>query len=131
MRLDELIKKMICLSCIMMLGGCAIMKKDNRIMLNALDSTVKDSFVTSSTTTKIVSVPLIAPAAIGAGVLDMVLITPSRAIAPAVDDTHDILWENPQGSDVRQAMLFMPKAVATPIVFLGSWTARSLFTSDM
>lgn len=114
-----------------MLGGCAIMKKDNRIMLNALDNTVKDSFVTASTTSKILSSPVIAPAAIGAGVIDMAVITPSRAVTPAVDDTHDILWKNPQGSDVRQAMLLLPKAVATPIVFLGSWTARSLFTSDM
>ena len=131
MPLIVIIKQLICLTCIVMLGGCAIMKQDNRILLNALDNAVNDSFVTASTTSKIVSAPVIAPAAIGAGILDMTVITPSRAVAPAVDDTNDILWKNPQGSDIRQAMLFLPKTVATPIVFLGSWTARSLFTSDM
>lgn len=118
------------LSCMFALSGCAVMKKDNRVLLNGLDESLTDSFVTSSKTSKIVYAPLVAPVAIGAGVIDAVIITPARAIGPAINDTDQYLWDNPEGSDIRKAMLFLPKTVATPIVFFGSWTVRSLFTSD-
>lgn len=107
------------------------MKKDNRVLLNAMDESLAGSFVTDSTTSKIISAPIIAPAAICAGVIDAVIITPARAIGPAMKDTGEYLWENQSGSDIRKAMLFLPKTIATPIVFLGSWTVRSIFTSDL
>jgi len=117
--------------CTILLNGCAVMKKDNRVLLNAMDESLAGSFVTDSTTSKIISAPIIAPAAICAGVIDAVIITPARAIGPAMNDTGEYLWENQSGSDIRKAMLFLPKTIATPIVFLGSWTVRSIFTSDL
>ena len=126
-------KKYLLLSllCAFMLNGCAVMKKDNRVLLNAMDKSLAGSFVTESTTSEIIYSPIIAPAAICAGVIDAAVITPARAIGPAIDDTGEYLWENQSGSDIRKALLFLPKTIATPIVFIGSWTVRSIFTSDL
>lgn len=111
------------------LGGCAVTRSENRLTLNALDRAVQDSVITESTTAKVVASPLALTAGVTAGVIDLAVITPARASVPAAADTNTYLWEDPQGSDLRQMMLFVPKVVATPVVFLTDWACRSVFTT--
>jgi len=111
------------------LSACAVMNKENRIVLNSLDSAVEGSFITDSTTGKVAAAPIALPVGITAGLVDMTLVTPVRAAVPAAEDTNSYLWKDPQGSDLRQMMLFMPKVAATPIVFISDWAFRSVFTT--
>jgi hypothetical protein len=113
--------------CCVMAGGCAITDRNNRLVLNSLDNAVQDSAITNSTAGRIAAAPLAIPAGTVAGVLDMAIVTPARAVRPAWKDTSEYLWEDPQGSDMRQMMLFVPKVVATPLLFTGDWAFRSSF----
>jgi hypothetical protein len=111
------------------LSACAVMNKENRIVLNSLDNAAEGSFITANTTAKVVAAPIALPVGITAGLIDMTLVTPGRATVPAAKDTNSYLWKDPQGSDLRQMMLFMPKVAATPIVFISDWAFRSVFTT--
>jgi hypothetical protein len=115
------------LVCCAMAGGCAIADRNNRLVLNSLDNAMQDSAITNSTAARIAAAPLAIPVGTVAGVLDMAVVTPARAAGPAWKDTSEYLWEDPQGSDMRQMMLFVPKVVATPLVFTGDWAFRSAF----
>ncbi len=114
-----------------MVSGCAIANEKNRVLLNSLDSAVRDTAITNSTAGRIAAAPLAVPVGTVAGVLDMAVITPARAVSPAWSDTSEFLWEDPQGSDMRQMMLFVPKVVATPLVFIGDWSFRSVFDTKL
>lgn len=111
------------------LSACAVMNKENRLVLNSLDNAVQGSAITGSTTGKVVSAPIAFPVGITAGLIDMTVVTPARAAIPAAEDTNTYLWKDPQGSDLRQMMLFVPKITATPVVFLTDWAFRSVFTT--
>ena len=115
------------LVCCTMVGGCAIADRNNRLLLNSLDNAMQGTAITNSTAGKIVAAPLAVPAGVVAGMLDMAVVTPARAVSPAWKDTSKYLWENPQGSDMRQMMLFVPKVAATPLMFSGDWAFRSVF----
>lgn len=115
--------------CSALTSGCAIMSKDNRVVLNSLDEAVQGSTIIDSTAGKIAVAPVAFPVGVTAGVIDMAVVTPARAVVPAGKDTGEYLWENPQGSDLRQAMLFIPKVVATPVLFISDWAFRSIFTT--
>jgi hypothetical protein len=117
------------LLCFGMLSGCAVTRQENRLTLNSLDEAVQDSVVTGSTTAKVLAAPIAFPVGVTAGVIDMAVVTPVRATVPAAKDTNSWLWENPQGSELRQMMMLLPKAVATPVVFTTDWAFRSLFTT--
>lgn len=120
---------MMTLLCCGALSGCAVMKRENRLALNSLDYAMQGSAITSSTTGKVIAAPLAFPLGVTAGIIDMALVTPARASIPAAKDTSSYLWENPQGSDLRQMMLLMPKVAATPVVFVTDWAFRSVFTT--
>ena len=45
----------------------------------------------------------------------------------ACDNTSEIVWEDPEGSEFHQAMIFLPKVAVTPVVFAFVWTARAVF----
>ena len=109
-----------------LLPGCAIVKKNNRRVLNTLDDAVRIDSVGG----KIAAAPLFVPVGLVAGVLDMVVVHPIASTPKAADDTAKVLWKNPRGSDFHQMMLFLPKVVATPLVFSGSLLTRSLFPID-
>lgn len=109
-----------------LLSGCAVAKKSNRRVLNTLDDVVRIERVGG----RIAAAPLFVPVGLVAGVLDMVVVHPVASTPKAVDDTADLLWKNPRGSEFRQMMLFLPKVVATPLVFSGSLLTRSLFPVD-
>jgi hypothetical protein len=111
------------------ISGCAMTQRENRLTLNALDRAVQDSVITESSTAKVVASPLALTAGVTAGVIDLAVVTPARASVPAAADTNSYLWKDPQGSDLRQMMLFVPKVVATPVVFLSDWACRSVFTT--
>lgn len=111
------------------LSACAVMNKENRIVMNSLDNAVEGSFITSSTTAKVLAAPLALPVGMTAGLIDMTVVTPARATVPAAEDTNSYLWKDPQGSDLRQMMLFMPKVAATPVVFISDWAFRAVFTT--
>lgn len=110
------------------ISGCAATQKENRLTMNYLDKAMEGSAITGSTTGKALAAPIALPVGVTACIIDMTVVTPARAATPAAKDTYSYLWENPQGSDLRQAMLILPKVTATPIVFLTDWSFRSLFT---
>ena len=107
--------------------GCALGQKDNRILLNALDKGVADTPISRSAWSRTAAAPLAIPVGVAAVVVDLVLITPARALTPAWQDTSAFLWENPLGSDFRQMALLLPKIAATPVLFGSDWAVRSLF----
>lgn len=125
-RLAILIATLLCSGAI---NGCAVMEKENRLTMNALDDAVQGSAITSSTTGKVLAAPVAFPVGVTAGVIDMAVVTPARAAVPAAKDTNSYLWQNPQGSDLRQMMLLVPKVAATPVVFLTDWAFRTAFTT--
>lgn len=125
-RLAILIATLLCSGAI---NGCAVMEKENRLTMNALDDAVQGSAITSSTTGKVLAAPVAFPVGVTAGVIDMAVVTPARAAVPAAKDTNSYLWKNPQGSDLRQMMLLVPKVAATPVVFLTDWAFRTAFTT--
>jgi hypothetical protein len=111
------------------ISGCAVMNRENRLTLNSLDNAMEGSAITGSTTGKVIAAPIALPVGVTAGIIDMAVVTPARATIPAAKDTSSYLWENPQGSDLRQMMLLMPKVAATPVVFITDWAFRSVFTT--
>lgn len=110
-------------------SGCAVMNRENRPLLEGLDSVVEENGLADSTAVKVALAPLALTAGTAAVVVDMAVITPVRATGPAFDDTSDWVWRNPQGSEMRQVMLFLPKVAVTPVVFVSDWAFRSLFTT--
>lgn len=112
------------------ISGCAITQAENRLALNSLDTAMKGSAITESTTGKVLAAPVALPVGVAAIAIDMALVTPARAVAPAAKDTYAYLWEHPQGSDLRRMMLLLPKAAATPVVFTTDWLLRSVFTTE-
>lgn len=125
----RIVYPLVLLLCLATLSACAVTSKENRITLNALDNAAEGSIITGSTTAKVVAAPLAFPVGVAAGVIDMAVVTPARATLPAAQDTHSYLWDKPQGSDLRQMMLFIPKVTATPLVFVTDWAFRSVFTT--
>ena len=107
-------------------SGCAIFNKDNRRTLNLLDDKVQFE----STAGKVVGAPLFIPIGLASGLADAVVVHPVVSLPEAYDDTSDVVWENPEGSDFRQAMIFIPKIAVTPLVFVGDWALRVLFGAD-
>lgn len=110
--------------------GCTIFDRKNRVLLNTLDNAAEGTFLTKTRTARIIASPLAVPVGFGAGAFDMLIYTPARQFVPSYRDTMKNVWENPEGSDFRQAVLFLPKVAITPLVYTGIWTVRTLFTGD-
>ena len=107
-----------CLQC----AGCSIFVKENRQLLNALDKTVQPG----STAAKVALAPVIIPVGTAAVAADAVVVNPLGALPDAGDDTVEVLWKRPSGSGFHEALLFAPKVVATPLVFVCDWAGRCL-----
>lgn len=108
-------------------SGCACMSRDNRAVLNWLDEGLKGSSVTSSTGTRVAAAPVFIPAAYAAFVVDAVVVHPISVIPDAADDTAEIIWPESEGAGFSDILVLIPKAVFTPIFFLGNWALRSAF----
>ncbi len=106
-------------------SGCAFVNKDNRRLLNKLDKKVADTFVTNSRAGRIASAPVAIPVGLAVLAVDVLVVQPAYSISPAAKDTYEALWQNPEGSDFRQAMTFIPKVVATPVLCVSDWLYRS------
>ena len=105
-------------------AGCAIFEPENRRTLNALDRTVK----IESTAGKVAAAPLAVPIGCAAWTADLLLVHPISAIPRAYGDTVDAVWEEWSAqSELRDAMLFLPKVTVTPLYFTGDWAFRCLF----
>lgn len=115
------------LACTGLGSGCAFMAKENRRLMNWTDEAVKDSFVTANTGTKIACAPVMVPTALVIFAADAAVVQPCCAIPKAGDDTYEVLWKDPQGDAFYQTLKFVPKVVATPIVFVSDWAFRCLF----
>jgi hypothetical protein len=122
-----LITSLLC--CCGAISGCAVTRSENRLTLNALDKAMQGSAITSTSTGRALAAPVAFPVGVTAGVIDLALVTPARATVPAAKDANTLLWENPEGSDLRQMMLLIPKLAATPVVFTTDWAFRSVFTT--
>ena len=120
-------KKISILMLVLLLSGCSLFQKENRVSLNALDDLTADTPVAKNPWLRAGAVPVALPIGVTACVVDAVLITPAKALTPAWQDTSSFLWENPEGSDFRQMALLLPKTVATPVLFGTDWAMRSLF----
>ena len=120
---------MLTLLCCGTISGCAVTQRENRLLMNSMDKAVEGSAITGSTTGKVIAAPIAFPVGVTAGIIDLAVVTPARASIPAAKDTSSYLWENPQGSDLRQMMLLVPKIAATPVVFITDWAFRSAFTT--
>ena len=126
-----MLKRLICLSAPLamafLLMGCGMLTRENRPTLNALDQTVEKTELAKSPATQIALFPVALPVGVTAGAVDAFVFIPAFSAQKAFCDTASVVWENPQGSDFRQAMLIVPKVVITPVFFVGDWLATSLF----
>jgi hypothetical protein len=126
-----MLKRLICLTALLamvsFLTGCGMFTKENRPTLNALDRTVEKAELVKSPATQIALFPVALPVGVTAGAVDAFVFIPVFSAHKSFCDTAAAIWENPQGSDFRQAMLIVPKIVITPVFFVGDWLATSLF----
>ena len=107
-------------------GGCAIVDRQNRRTLNKLDEWVRIEKPASRTA----AAPVFIPVGLLAGAADAVVVHPIASVPKAADDTREEIWDNPEGSEFRQMMLFVPKVFVTPVFFVGDWALRVLFPID-
>ena len=109
-----------------LLPGCAVFEEDNRLLTSALDDAVEPE----STGAKVALSPVFIPVGVVSLVVDAVVVHPISEIPNAYDDTVEAVWEDPEGSYVTQAFLFVPKVAITPVVFVFDWLGRSIFDID-
>jgi len=105
------------------LGGCAWNNPANRPLLSALDEWVQPEGLGE----KLLLGPIVVPAAVLCGALDIAVIHPLRSIVFGAEDTWRVLWAEPSGSFVERSLLFVARAAATPVVFAFCWFSESLF----
>ncbi|MBU1052291.1 MAG: hypothetical protein KKC46_00495 [Proteobacteria bacterium] len=115
---------LITLLSVVICSGCAIADKDNRRTLNLLD----DKIQIESTGGKITAAPVFMPVGTVAAITDMTIVHPLVSVPKAAEDTSEVIWENPQGSDFRQMMLLLPKVISTPLYFTGDMILRCFFS---
>lgn len=111
------------LAAAVVLPGCAFMKEDNRPLTTALDDVVDPE----STGAKVAMAPLFIPVGAASLVLDVAVIHPIQVVPDAIEDTYEIVWEDPSGTYVTQTFLLVPKLALTPVIFVFDWFGRSVF----
>lgn len=106
-------------------GGCAVFNRNNTPALNF----VEKNLLPSEQPARALSYPLVLPASLVAVSLDMFLLHPVSVLPHAWHDTTDVLWDHFQW-DKRYAttsVSLLPRTAGTPLVFAGSFLARSTF----
>ena len=99
------------------------MKKENRPVTTALDGVVAPK----STGAKVALAPLLIPVGFVTLAADIAVIHPLSTLPDDLEDTYELIWENPSGGVVQQSFLLLPKIVCTPFLFVGDFLLRSLF----
>ena len=105
------------------LGGCAFINPQNTPLLTTLDAAVKPDTAWS----KIALGPVFVPVGVGCALLDIGVVHPLHSVWLAAVDTRDALWAKSSGSFAEQALMAVPKAAVTPVVFAFCWLGESLF----
>lgn len=103
--------------------NCAFMKKENRVITNALDEIIDPQ----STPAKIALAPIGIPLGTVSLLTDTFIVQPIVSIPESVSKTYEIIWKEPEGGIVRQSFLLVPKIVFTPIGFLILWYGYTFF----
>jgi hypothetical protein len=104
-------------------AGCACSNPRNTPLLTALD----DSVTPGTTTAKVAWGPVFVPVGVTCGALDILVLHPTHALKLGAEDTYGVLWKDPAGTPAEQTVAFLPKAVATPVVFTFCWLGESAF----
>ncbi len=104
-------------------GGCVMLERGNRRVLNLLD----ENLAPKSSTGRWALAPLTLPTGCAALIVDATIVHPAATIDDAWGDTVELLWAPRGGSSLRTALLVPLAAIATPAVFLGDWLGRALF----
>lgn len=105
------------------LGGCAFMNPRNTPALNTLDRAVPPE----TTLAKIALAPVFIPVGVACGALDICVLHPARAAGYATEDTRRVVWADSRLSHTEQALLLVPKAAVSPVVFIFCWFGESVF----
>jgi hypothetical protein len=67
------------------------------------------------------------PVGVLAGATDAVVLHPISQIDDAWVDTVDVVWDFGASTDFRTVLLTPLSAAATPVVFVATWSWRSVF----
>lgn len=108
---------------LLLAGGCAMAKADNRRTLNWLDAHATPS----STGARWAMAPIALPTGIVALAADAVIVHPCCVIDDASIDVYEWLWTNEGETDLRRWAMAPVRAVVSPFAFAVSWTGRALF----
>jgi hypothetical protein len=109
---------------LLLLAGCAVGEKQNRLTVNALDA----RFTPDSEGARWALAPVAVPVGLVALASDAVIVHPATVIDDAWRDTVRWLWTpDPNESHFRRALIVPLAALGTPFVWLGDWLGRSMF----
>jgi len=107
----------------LVLGGCAFTNPRNTPALSALDRAVRPE----TTLGKAALAPVFVPVGVACGALDICVLHPVRAAGYAAADTWRAVWADSRLSHTEQALLLVPKAAVSPVVFAFCWFGESFF----
>lgn len=110
-----------------LLGGCAWSNRDNRPVWNAFE----EHLVPGNDAAFVATLPLTVPGGFGAILIDSFIVHPLQVADDAAGDARDV-WRNMQWREryYTELATLGPRAVGTPIVFVGSFLGRSMFDID-
>jgi hypothetical protein len=119
----QILRSFILLTFFVGLFNCAIFKKENRRITNALDDAVDPH----TTTNKVLLAPVMIPVGSISLLTDAFILQPLVSIPLGLGKTYEIVWENPSGGIMVQTFLLIPKLIFTPITFTLAWVYYSIF----
>lgn len=118
--------RVLLLAGLLLLSGCALVKKDNRRLLNALDAGIAPE----STAARVALAPLVLPLGLLAAAGDQLFVHPATVVDDAWRDTVDVLWTSRGETPFKRALLLPLVTIATPPFYLGDFLMRSMFPMD-
>ncbi|OPZ22712.1 MAG: hypothetical protein BWZ10_00304 [candidate division BRC1 bacterium ADurb.BinA364] len=106
-----------------MLAGCAALNRDNTPLLNAVEDHMPPSGLARAA-----AYPLMFPVGLAAIALDAAVVRPAMVADDALEDALEV-WDDIDLDEryVTECALMPLRAAITPIVFAGSFAARSIF----
>ena len=104
-------------------AGCAFTDPQNTPLLTKLDEHVQPETAGA----KALLAPLFIPVGTGAALLDMFLLHPIQVVPASWRATCQMLWQSEHPVFLHRTMLFVPRAVVTPGVFVAQFLYRSAF----
>lgn len=113
---------------VLAVSGCAVSNRQNTPLLNE----VREHAIPKNKELNLFTLPMIVLVGGCAGTVDAVVIHPALVFDDAAGDTNDILkWSARwKGHYFTQSALVIPKAVATPVVYLTAYIRRAVFDVD-